>query len=173
MQHLGNCISNGYNRFRQYSQYCKLKINKIAHTMKQTHNYIQRNVSFELLYTDSFLYTYLKRVLQNGRRPSSDFLTKILGVDTPLFLCNTQLYFPCPLLLLHKCSERRHPYVNCNSSVGSMFACGVSDQVKLPVRIFFCHQVYNSYRENNFIYFLSLHICLFSFILIHIQEWVE
>jgi hypothetical protein len=38
-------------------------------------------------------------VLQCGCGPSSDFLGKILGVDTPLFLCNTQFYSPLSLLL--------------------------------------------------------------------------
>jgi hypothetical protein len=41
-------------------------------------------------------------VLQYGGGPSSDFLAKILGVDTPLFLCDTQFYIPFPSLLLHK-----------------------------------------------------------------------
>jgi hypothetical protein len=32
-------------------------------------------------------------VLKYGSGPSSDFLAKIVNVDTPLFLCNTQFYF--------------------------------------------------------------------------------
>jgi hypothetical protein len=37
------------------------------------------------------------RVLQCGSQPSSDFLAKMLGVDSPLFLHNTRFYF----LLVH------------------------------------------------------------------------
>jgi hypothetical protein len=44
----------------------------------------------------------LALVLQYDSGPPSDFLAKILGVDTPLFLCNTQFYFSLSLLLLHK-----------------------------------------------------------------------
>jgi hypothetical protein len=39
-------------------------------------------------------------VLQYGSGPSSDFLAKILGVDTPLFLWKTQFYFLLSSLLL-------------------------------------------------------------------------
>jgi hypothetical protein len=39
--------------------------------------------------------------LQNGSSgPFSDFLTKILGSDTPMFLCHTLFYFSSSLLLL-------------------------------------------------------------------------
>jgi hypothetical protein len=43
----------------------------------------------------------LAPVLQHGSVFSYDFLAKILGVETPLFLRNTQLYFPLSSLLLH------------------------------------------------------------------------
>jgi hypothetical protein len=33
------------------------------------------------------------QLLQCGTGPSSDFQAKILGVDTPVFLCNTLFYF--------------------------------------------------------------------------------
>jgi hypothetical protein len=45
-------------------------------------------------------------VLQYGSGPSSDFLAKIFGVDTPRFLCSTQFYFPLSSLLLCKSSKR-------------------------------------------------------------------
>jgi hypothetical protein len=40
----------------------------------------------------------LPPVLQYGSGPCSDFVTKVLGVDTQVFLCNTPLYFPVSLL---------------------------------------------------------------------------
>jgi hypothetical protein len=40
-------------------------------------------------------------ILQNGSGPHSDFLAKILGVDTLPFLCKTQFYFSFSLLFLH------------------------------------------------------------------------
>jgi hypothetical protein len=46
-------------------------------------------------------------VLKYGSGSSSDFLAKILSVDTPPFLWKTQFYFPLSSLLLHilvKCS---------------------------------------------------------------------
>jgi hypothetical protein len=33
-------------------------------------------------------------ILQYGSGPHSDLLTKILRVETQLFLCNTRFYFP-------------------------------------------------------------------------------
>jgi hypothetical protein len=39
--------------------------------------------------------------LQNGSRPSCDFLAKILCVHTSLFAWNTQFYVTCSALLLH------------------------------------------------------------------------
>jgi hypothetical protein len=33
-------------------------------------------------------------LLQCGSGPYSDFVVKMLGVDTPLFIWNTQLHFP-------------------------------------------------------------------------------
>jgi hypothetical protein len=46
-------------------------------------------------------------VLQYGSGPSSDFLAKILGVDTALFLCNTLFYFLLSSLLHHTSRKRR------------------------------------------------------------------
>jgi hypothetical protein len=51
--------------------------------------------------------------LQYDSGPSSGFLARILGVDTPLFLCNTQLYFPLCSLFLRKSRKRRtHTYIH-------------------------------------------------------------
>jgi hypothetical protein len=41
-------------------------------------------------------------VLQYGSGLSSDFLAKMWSTDTPLFLCNTQFYFPLPSLKVCK-----------------------------------------------------------------------
>jgi hypothetical protein len=43
-------------------------------------------------------------VLHCGSGPYSDFVAKTLGVDTPLFLCNTQLYFRI-IRLVFKCPQ--------------------------------------------------------------------
>jgi hypothetical protein len=56
-------------------------------------------------------------VLQYGTGLSSDFLIRILDVDTPVFLCNTQVYFPRSSLLVHKSHKSRHTYVVCDRSV--------------------------------------------------------
>jgi hypothetical protein len=40
-------------------------------------------------------------ILQYGNGPSSDFLAKILGVDTPPLLWKTQFYFSLVSLFLH------------------------------------------------------------------------
>jgi hypothetical protein len=64
-------------------------------------------------------------VFQRVSEPSSGFLTKILGVETPLFLCNTQFYFPPLSLLLHKSHRSERPYVHLNNSDGGLFAYSV------------------------------------------------
>jgi hypothetical protein len=50
-------------------------------------------------------------VLQYESGPSSDFLYKLLGVKTQLFLCYTQLYFPLSSLLFRKSHKSRRSYV--------------------------------------------------------------
>jgi hypothetical protein len=69
----------------------------------------------------------LAPVLQYGSGPSSDFLAKILGVNTPHFFHITQFYFPLSSLLLHKSHKRQNPYIVCSSSVRSMLAYGVAN----------------------------------------------
>jgi hypothetical protein len=41
-------------------------------------------------------------ILQCGSGPSTDFLAKILGVDSQQFLCNMQFYFPLSSLRVRK-----------------------------------------------------------------------
>jgi hypothetical protein len=65
-------------------------------------------------------------VLQYGSGPSSVFLAKILGVNTALFLFNTQFYFPLSSLLVRKSHKSRQPYVISDSSVGSELVCDVA-----------------------------------------------
>jgi hypothetical protein len=72
-----------------------------------------------------------------------DILARILGgCYTPLFLCNTQFYFPLSSLLLHKCHKRRRTYIVRDSSVGSLFAYSVGSWGLIPSEvIFFNHHV--------------------------------
>jgi hypothetical protein len=72
----------------------------------------------------------LALVLQYGSGTSSDFLAKILGVDTPLFLCNTKFYFSLSSLLLP--AEEFIPSVYRHCSVGSVYAYGTGDPVSVP-----------------------------------------
>jgi hypothetical protein len=74
----------------------------------------------------------LALVLQYVSGPSSDFLAKILGVDTPLFLCNTQFCFPLSSLLFCKSSKRIASSVYHRSSVGSLYAYGAVDPGLVP-----------------------------------------
>lgn len=71
-------------------------------------------------------------VLQYGSGSPSDFLAKILDVDTPLFLFKTSFYFPFSPLLLCKSSRRIIPSVHHHSSVGSMYAYGAGDPALVP-----------------------------------------
>jgi hypothetical protein len=142
------------------------------------------NLYFQSLYkskTEAYAYYYLfsltrgpsqllpsdsALVLQYGSGPSSDFLAKILGVDTLWFLCNTQFYFPFSSLLPYKSSKRIVFPVCCCSSAGSLCVClwcrtpGFSSQVIC----FFNHQVCNGcegckvsflFQGFAFVYFLS------------------
>jgi hypothetical protein len=43
----------------------------------------------------------LAPILQYGSRPPSDFIAKILGVDTSPFLWNTRFYFTCSYLQVY------------------------------------------------------------------------
>jgi hypothetical protein len=79
----------------------------------------------------------LAPVLQYGSGPSSDFLAKILGVDTPLFLCNTQFYLPLYPLLVRKSHERRRTYAVSDSSDGSVFAYDAGGWGSIPSEVIF------------------------------------
>jgi hypothetical protein len=82
-------------------------------------------------------------VLQCGSETSSDFLTKILGIDTPLFLCEAQFYCSSYLLLLRKIRKTgilqvpqillKYLFVDRGSSVSSVFACVTGYRVRFPV----------------------------------------
>jgi hypothetical protein len=54
--------------------------------------------------------------------PSCDFLTKLLGVDIPLFLFNTEFYCPPLSPFVRKSHESSRTYVVNGSSVDSVFA---------------------------------------------------
>jgi hypothetical protein len=75
--------------------------------------------------------------LQDGSGHSYDFLAKVLGVDTPLFLFNTEYYFPLSSLLVHKSHKRRCTYVVSDSSVFSVFACVVDGWGLMPNKVIF------------------------------------
>jgi hypothetical protein len=62
----------------------------------------------------------LALVLQYGSGPSPNFLAKILGVITSLFLCKTPFYFSLSSLLIPKPHKSRHTDFFCNSSVDSL-----------------------------------------------------
>jgi hypothetical protein len=71
-------------------------------------------------------------VLQYGSGPSSDFLAKILPVDTLLFPCNSRFNFPLPSLLLHKSRKEEGPCVVRDSSDGSVFAYAAGGRGLIP-----------------------------------------
>jgi hypothetical protein len=83
-----------------------------------------------------FLPSDLTPVLLYGSGSSSDFLPKILGVNTTLFLCNTQFYFTLSSVLLCK----SHKTVILKLSVtDQLVACPPMvwiTQVKFPIRFF-------------------------------------
>jgi hypothetical protein len=76
-------------------------------------------------------------VLLDGSGPSYDFVAKISGVDTPLFLFNKELYFPLSSLLVHKSHRSRHTYIVSDSSVGSVFAYCVGGLGSIPSEVTF------------------------------------
>jgi hypothetical protein len=83
------------------------------------------------------------RILYGGRvdplysGPSYNFLAKILGVDSPLFIFNTEFYFPLSLLLVHKSHKGSCTYAVCDSSVGSVFVYCVSGWGSKPNEVIF------------------------------------
>jgi hypothetical protein len=62
----------------------------------------------------------LAPILHCRNGSSSDFLAKILEVDTPVFLCNTLFHFPLSSLLLLKSRKRREFEL---SSIIQLVAC--------------------------------------------------
>jgi hypothetical protein len=76
-------------------------------------------------------------VLQDGSVPFYDFLARILGVGTPLFLFNIEFYFSLSSLLVHKSHKSRHTYIAGDSSVCSMFASGVGSWGSIPKEVIF------------------------------------
>jgi hypothetical protein len=82
--------------------------------------------------------TDLAPVLQYGSGLSSDFLAKILRVDTPLFLWNMQFCFTVSPLLVYKSHESRCTYVVHDTSFGSsVFAYGVGSWGSIPNEVIF------------------------------------
>jgi hypothetical protein len=114
-------------------------------------------------------------VLQYDSGPSYDFMAKILYVNTPLFLFNTEFYFPLSSLLVHKSYKCRSTYIVSDSSVRSMFAYSASSWGSIPIEVIFlitmsvmaleAIKFHLFFKIFAFIYFLS------SFI--RIWEWEE
>jgi hypothetical protein len=82
--------------------------------------------------TWSILPSDLALVLQYGSGPSSDFLAKILGVDTPLLLYSTQFDFPLSSQLLQKSCKRNWCLAHRGSTVGSMYTYCVGNLGSIP-----------------------------------------
>jgi hypothetical protein len=90
-----------------------LKLSEDVQQLRRDNEYLKhylRRAPGRLLPSDS------APVLQYGSEPSSDILAKTLGVDTPLFLCNTQSCFSRSLLLFHTYRKSKHPQVGRESS---------------------------------------------------------
>jgi hypothetical protein len=101
-------------------------------------------------------------VLQYGSGPSSDFLAKILGLDTSWFLCNIQFYFPLSTLLVCKSSKRIASSVHHCSSVGNMYVYGGGDLGSVPkCVVFFNHQICNGCEGCKVSFFKLLHLFYF------------
>jgi hypothetical protein len=71
-------------------------------------------------------------VLQNGSGPSSDFLAKILGVDTPPFLWKTDFFSPTFFTVASKSRKLQHFHIVSNSSGGCVLAYGAADPCSFP-----------------------------------------
>jgi hypothetical protein len=94
-----------------------------------------------------------------SRGPSDDFLAKTLGVDVPLFLLNTELYFTLFSLLVRKLYKSRCTYVVSDSSVRSVFAYCMGRWVWIPVRWFFLIiMAIMALEAANYIYFIYFSI---------------
>jgi hypothetical protein len=77
-------------------------------------------------------------VLQYDNGPFCKFVAKLLGVDTILFLLNTESYFPLSSLLVHNPHKSRHMYVVSDSSVGSMFVYSVGGWILISNEVCVC-----------------------------------
>jgi hypothetical protein len=89
-------------------------------------------------------------VLQYGSGPSSDFLSKILGVDTTTFLWKTQFYFPLSSVLLHTLIKGS---IFILSAIAQVVACLLMvwppvfhSQAGFYFYFFFNYHVYHGYR---------------------------
>jgi hypothetical protein len=76
----------------------------------------------------------LAPVLQDGIGPSSDFLAKISGVDIPLFLCNTQFYFPLSSLLFLSPIKENSLYFTVVASLVAYVSTVQATWVQFPSR---------------------------------------
>jgi hypothetical protein len=72
--------------------------------------------------TQSIETSDLATVLQCGSGSSSDLQAKVLCVNTPVFLSNTQFHFPLSSLSVCKLHKSRCTYIVSNSSDGSILA---------------------------------------------------
>jgi hypothetical protein len=71
-------------------------------------------------------------ILHKDSKFPSDSLSKILGVNTPLFLFDTQFYFPLSSLLLRKSHKCMYHYTVHDTSIGSTLACRAGDPSSIP-----------------------------------------
>jgi hypothetical protein len=113
--------------------------------------------------------------VQCGSGPSSDFLAKVLGVDTPLFLCNTQFYSALSSLLLRKSHKRRRTCAVRDSSVGSVSVYDAGSVSSIPNEVMFSIAVSIMTLEAvkfRFI-FNSLHLFIFLVFWPGNQRWVR
>jgi hypothetical protein len=88
-------------------------------------------------------------VLRCGSGTSSNFLIKILIVNTPLFLHNTQFKFSHSLLLLRRSHKIKYPFIDHRSRVDSFFTSGAGDPDLHSQLGFFNHQVCNGFGDCN------------------------
>jgi hypothetical protein len=91
------------------------------------------------------------------------FLAKTLGVNTPMFLFNTEFYFPLSSLLVHKSHESKLTYVVSGSSIGSVFAYGPRVWGLISQTVFFLIAMFVMGLEavNFYLFFKSLYLFIF------------
>jgi hypothetical protein len=88
-----------------------------------------------------------------------------IGVDTPLVLYNTQVYFPLSSLLLHKSHKWMHPYVVHHSSACITFAYCVDGHGLIPNYALFLISTCIMALENIKLHLFSKTLHLFIFFL--------